>query len=320
MTISSATNKVQISSGTNITITDLEAQNTGQVLVTKTDSSDVETVLVITTDYTINSAITAVTLNDALGAGETATSSLSVPNTQATDYKNNSPFNAETAEDAFDKLTLKNKQQQEELDRGVKFVISETASSNIEIPDITGNTDKYLKLNSAGTAFEWATLSTTAGLGNIVEDTSPQLGGDLLSNSFDLIIEEDDLIIFEGATDDAFETTLTTVDPTADRTVSLPNASDTLTGKATTDTLTNKTINADGTGNVITNIGSSEIKSEIISGQSEVVIAAGDSILLGDVGDTGNLKRDTVQGILDLAVSAASQAEQEAATSTTVYT
>ncbi len=50
--------------------------------------------------------------------------------------------------------------------------------------------------------------------------------------------------IFEGDTDDDNETTLTVVDPTADRTVSLPNATDTLVGKATTDTLTNKTLTA----------------------------------------------------------------------------
>ncbi len=49
-------------------------------------------------------------------------------------------------------------------------------------------------------------------------------------------------IIFEGSTADSFETTLAVVDPTADRTVSLPNATDTLVGKATTDTLTNKSI------------------------------------------------------------------------------
>ena len=51
--------------------------------------------------------------------------------------------------------------------------------------------------------------------------------------------------VFEGATADAHETNLTTIDPTADRTVSLPNATDTLVGKATTDTLTNKTIDLD---------------------------------------------------------------------------
>ena len=48
--------------------------------------------------------------------------------------------------------------------------------------------------------------------------------------------------VFEGATADSFETTLTTVDPTADRTISLPNATGTIVLKDTTDTLTNKSI------------------------------------------------------------------------------
>jgi len=51
-------------------------------------------------------------------------------------------------------------------------------------------------------------------------------------------------IIFEGSTDDSNETTLVASDPDADRTLTLPNATDTLVGKATTDTLTNKTITA----------------------------------------------------------------------------
>ena len=62
-------------------------------------------------------------------------------------------------------------------------------------------------------------------------------------------------VIFEGSTSDSFETTLTVVDPTADRTISLPNATDTLVGKDTTDTLTNKTL----TNPVITNITGSSI-------------------------------------------------------------
>jgi hypothetical protein len=35
-------------------------------------------------------------------------------------------------------------------------------------------------------------------------------------------------LIFEGATDDAFETTVTVEDPTADRTLTLPNESGTI--------------------------------------------------------------------------------------------
>ena len=48
--------------------------------------------------------------------------------------------------------------------------------------------------------------------------------------------------VFEGENADAHETTLTTIEPTGDRTISLPNATDTLVGKATIDTFTNKSI------------------------------------------------------------------------------
>jgi len=49
-------------------------------------------------------------------------------------------------------------------------------------------------------------------------------------------------IVFEGTTNDGFETTLTVADPTADRTITLPNATTTLVGTDTTQTLTNKTL------------------------------------------------------------------------------
>jgi len=64
---------------------------------------------------------------------------------------------------------------------------------------------------------------------------------------------------FEGATADAHETNLTTIDPTADRTISLPNATGTIVLQDTTDTLTNKSIDSDN--NTITNIVNADIKS-----------------------------------------------------------
>ena len=48
-------------------------------------------------------------------------------------------------------------------------------------------------------------------------------------------------IVFEGATDDAHETTLQVTDPTADRTITLPNLSGTVSTIDGTETLTNKT-------------------------------------------------------------------------------
>jgi hypothetical protein len=49
-------------------------------------------------------------------------------------------------------------------------------------------------------------------------------------------------IVFEGATADAFETTLTVVDPTQDNTITLPNTTGTVVVATATQTLTNKTL------------------------------------------------------------------------------
>jgi hypothetical protein len=46
-------------------------------------------------------------------------------------------------------------------------------------------------------------------------------------------------VIFEGSTADAFETTLTVIDPTADRTITLPNVSGTIITTGDTGTVTN---------------------------------------------------------------------------------
>jgi len=63
--------------------------------------------------------------------------------------------------------------------------------------------------------------------------TSPEVSGLTLTDAS---------IVFEGATANAFETTLTVTDPTADRTVTIPDATTTLVGTDTTQTLTNKTL------------------------------------------------------------------------------
>lgn len=63
--------------------------------------------------------------------------------------------------------------------------------------------------------------------------TSPIVSGLTLS---------DQSIVFEGLLPDEYETTLTVANPTADRTVTIPDATTTLVGTDVTQTLTNKTI------------------------------------------------------------------------------
>ena len=53
----------------------------------------------------------------------------------------------------------------------------------------------------------------------------------------DLVLGEDLSIIFEGATDNAYETTLSVADPTADRTITLPNETGTVITSAGTDVI-----------------------------------------------------------------------------------
>ena len=92
----------------------------------------------------------------------------------------------------------------------------------------------------------------------------------------------EDSIIFEGSTDDAYETTLTVTDPTADRTITLPNATGTL------------LVGSDGV------VEGSMLNNDVISGQTALTsgVASTDELLISDA---GTLKRVDVSLITALA-------------------
>ena len=92
-------------------------------------------------------------------------------------------------------------------------------------------------------------------------------------------------LVFEGATADAFETTLTVVDPTADRTITFPDATGTVTLLTATQTLTNKTLGsalAAGT-NKITGLGdaSESTDTDAVNVKQTLNLARTQMLLLG---------------------------------------
>ena len=124
---------------------------------------------------------------------------------------------------------------------------------------------------------------------NLISDVN----GITATNKFDASI------IFEGSTADAYETTLTVTDPTADRTITLPNATGSLivtsavSGDATMSTAGAVTIAA-------TSVEGSMLNNNVISGQTALTsgVATTDELMISDA---GTLKRVDVSLITALA-------------------
>ena len=118
-----------------------------------------------------------------------------------------------------------------------------TTSGNIQV-GVTGNNEidtssGNLTIDSAGGTVSVDDNLTVTGNTTITGNLTVN-GTQTTVNS--TTIEVTNSFTFEGSTADDYETVLGVVDPTADRTINLPNASGTIVLQDTTDTLTNKTL------------------------------------------------------------------------------
>ena len=111
-----------------------------------------------------------------------------------------------------------------------------------------GDTLNKFRFEFNGTAEDIGEISGITGASGIIASATDVvesitlLNTDLTTISTDNHIFSGGSIIFEGDTDDSFETTLAVTDPTADRTITLPNATGTTSLTDATETLTNKTL------------------------------------------------------------------------------
>ena len=144
-----------------------------------------------------------------------------------------------------------------------------TPSTSFDLINTTATTVNFAKAATA--------LSIGAATGTTTVNNNLTITGNLTVSGTTTTVDSttvsiQNAFVFEGATADAHETTLTTVEPTADRSVSLPDATGTIVLKDTTDTLTNKTIS--GASNTLSNIGNGSLTNSAIT-------LAGTSVSLG---------------------------------------
>lgn len=162
----------------------------------------------ITTHYTVTgvggSGGGTVVFTAAPAADETVILLRAQPLKQETDYTENDAFAAETHEEALDKLTMGLQTLNEKVSRSFKLPVSDT-TADPTVPDGTVYAGKYLKWNDAGTALEAVAVDSLSGtFADVVSDTSPQLGGDLDTNSFDIAITSASTVIKELSTNAKF--------------------------------------------------------------------------------------------------------------------
>ena len=133
--------------------TEEEALKAIKARVLLADGSEVE--LVYETDYTVelntNRIGGTVTVKNARTSADYITIFREYEQTQEVDYRDFNSAPAETFEQCFDKLTMLSQQQQEQIDRSLKFSVSSTSVSPSLPEPIANNT---LIWNEEGTDFK----------------------------------------------------------------------------------------------------------------------------------------------------------------------
>ena len=102
--------------------------------------------------------------------------------------------------------------------------------------------DDVLRCNAVATRTGLGAMSEIAGIPTLESRLDNQVF------VFDCTPIFNSSIVFEGSTEDTFETTLTVVDPTADRTITIPNITGTLITNADTGTVSNTMLTGSITG------------------------------------------------------------------------
>ena len=217
----------------------------GDLTVIKTTIADgTEATLTLTTDYTVSGAGEAaggsVTLVATLSSSYKLTIIRDPDILQPADYPANDRFPAATHEEALDRATMILQRLKDLIDRS--FRLSDGDVSGISLILSNLGAGKLIAVNSAGDGIESIAAAdvdlttVSAFIQTLLDDADAATARVTLgaaatgANTFtgDQTLGAGVKLIFEGTTADDYETTVDPGEPTADRTLTLPNKSGTL--------------------------------------------------------------------------------------------
>lgn len=319
----------------------------------KDNTTGVITAQVVSTHFNVSGS--NVVFVTAPASGKTVLIELDPSYLQESDYRENGSLPAETLEGDLDQLKLEVQLAKSTADAALILdpVAATTLTSNIIVAGNTAgaNAGKFVRFNEAGTGLEIIALSATAGLSDIVNDPTPQLGGDLDLNSNDITGTGN--ITVTGTIDATSIAGGAVVLGTADevqlkvkgnatQTANIFEVRNSAEGLATgVDTSGNMSVNGNITvggtvdGRDLATDGSkldgiealadvtdlTNVSAALAGSLTAVTVATNDKVLIQDTSDGNALRTVTTQSIADLAaasVTYATQAQMEAASSTTV--
>jgi hypothetical protein len=118
---------------------------------------------------------------------------------------------------------------------GLRNTETGTTTLNLATGATTNGLTKTVNIGTSGAAGSTTNINIGSSIAGTTTISSPtvsisgnlSVAGNLTVRDVEMISTSNG-IIFEGSTNDAFETTLNAIDPTADRTISLPNSSGTV--------------------------------------------------------------------------------------------
>jgi hypothetical protein len=239
----------------------------------------------------------AVTQNTYTGNGSTTNYSFTFPYLEETDIKVTLNGTTTTAYTLANATTISFVTAPA---NGVAIrIYRETAIDSAQATFFAGSAIRAQDLNDNNNQLLYSTQET---VNRRLDNTGGTLTGDLVMDDSD--------IVFEGATDDAFETTLTVVDPTADRTITLPDVTGTVVTTGDTGTVATAMIAADAVNG--TKIADDSINSEhyvdgsidtqhIANAQITTAKIAADAVTNAKIADDSIDSEHYVDGSIDTA-------------------